>query len=175
MNMTTNSANPRMKYPCTHPGWGKILATSFSYRRHMNLKHSAAKNYAWRYCGKRFSLMQYLKEHILIHTKETPFVWGINGCKLSFRQRAKLCHHRKTHKSSVGKFGGRISQTNFISNELNTSNKKFELSKNLTMTHYNFNCNLQSFWTCDLNDAVKLIKSISQSTETVMLPKPRNF
>ena len=86
------------RHPCTHAGCGKVLATSFSLRRHIDLKHKKNKNHSWNYWGKKFSLNQYLKEHILIHTKETPFICNINGCTAAFRQRAKLCAHRKTHK-----------------------------------------------------------------------------
>lgn len=101
MSSTGNRANTnktKAQYPCPHANWGKVLATTFSLRRHIDLKHRKQKNHIWKYCGKRFSLLQYLKEHILIHTQETPFVCNINGCTQAFRQRAKLCAHRKTHR-----------------------------------------------------------------------------
>lgn len=62
------------------------------------ITHSGKKKYAWRFCDKKFALEQYKREHEYIHTGETPYVCGIDGCTESFRQRAKLCLHRASHK-----------------------------------------------------------------------------
>lgn len=105
----------RQQYLWPHSGWGKILATSFSLKRHVDLKHRRQKNQVCKFWGKRFSLLQYLKEHILIHTQETPFVCGINDCKEAFRQRAKLWAHRKTHNRDQN-------QKDFVNDSLNFKN-----------------------------------------------------
>ena len=114
------STKVKSEYPCPHPGWEKILATTFSLRRHVDLKHRKQKNHVWKYWGKRFSLLQYLKEHVLIHTQETPFVCNINGCQAAFRQRAKLCAHRKTHKTDQNQ-----EESADTSNAYNLFNRRF--------------------------------------------------
>jgi len=55
--------------------------------------------FACRFCSKRFALEQYKKEHEYIHTNETPYICGLDGCTEAFRQRAKLCLHRMSHKN----------------------------------------------------------------------------
>ena len=50
-----------------------------------------------KYCDKRFSLKQYLKEHQYTHTGERPYICNINGCEKTFRQAGKLSLHRRQH------------------------------------------------------------------------------
>ena len=85
-------------YVCAYPGCHKEYSTKFALKRHA-LTHSKVKKFECRYCTRKFALDQYRKEHEYIHTNETPYVCGIDGCTESFRQRAKLCLHRKTHGS----------------------------------------------------------------------------
>jgi uncharacterized Zn-finger protein len=59
--------------------------------------HENAKKYICSYCSKTFSLPQYLREHNFTHTKELPYVCGVSGCTMRFRQAGKLCLHRRTH------------------------------------------------------------------------------
>ena len=84
-------------FPCEFPDCKKELNSAFSLRRHYYLMHSKGKHFCCRYCGKAFSLKQYLIEHELMHTNEMPFVCGFNGCQERFRQRGKLCLHRRSH------------------------------------------------------------------------------
>lgn len=39
-----------------------------------------------------------MKEHECIHTNSRPYVCGVNGCQMRFRQRGKLSLHRRKHK-----------------------------------------------------------------------------
>jgi len=48
-------------------------------------------------CFKSFSLSQYLKEHMFIHTGQKPFECDFPGCTRAFRQAGKLSLHKKTH------------------------------------------------------------------------------
>ena len=84
-------------FHCPYEGCGKALNSNFSLRRHMQLVHVQAKALECRHCGKRFSLKQYLLEHEYMHTNELPFLCGVNGCTERFRQRGKLCLHRRKH------------------------------------------------------------------------------
>ena len=83
---------------CQYPGCNKEYSTKFALKRH-SITHSQVKRFECRFWSRKFSLPQYLKEHEYIHTNETPYQCGIDGCTQSFRQRAKLWLHRKTHKS----------------------------------------------------------------------------
>ncbi|CAI2359485.1 unnamed protein product [Moneuplotes crassus] len=85
------------QFVCSHPDCDKEYSTKFALKRHMII-HAGTKKFACRFCSKKFSLEQYKKEHEYIHTNETPYVCGIDGCTQAFRQRAKLCLHRAGHK-----------------------------------------------------------------------------
>ena len=67
-------------FHCPVPDCAKQLNSSFSLRRHMQLVHSEHKALSCRFCGKAFSLKQYLMEHEYMHTEELPFLCGVNGC-----------------------------------------------------------------------------------------------
>lgn len=84
------------KFECTAQGCNKEYSTKFALQRHL-YTHSGIKAFQCRFCSKSFSLLQYLQEHEHTHTKAKPFVWGIDGWTESFRQRGKLCLHRRTH------------------------------------------------------------------------------
>lgn len=86
------------QFVCSHPGCKKEYSTKFALKRHA-VTHSGKKKFACRFCNKKFALEQYKREHEYIHTNETPYICGIDGCTEAFRQRAKLCLHRASHKS----------------------------------------------------------------------------
>ena len=65
--------------------------------------HNKTKDEVCRFCGKRFALPQYLREHECIHTGEKLYVCGISGCDMEFRQAVKLFLHRKSHEDYVPK------------------------------------------------------------------------
>jgi uncharacterized Zn-finger protein len=90
------------EFVCTAQGCNKEYSTKFALQRHL-YTHSGIKAFQCKYCPKSFSLLQYLQEHEHIHTKAKPFVCGIDGCSESFRQRGKLCLHRRTHSSYTKK------------------------------------------------------------------------
>jgi hypothetical protein len=61
------------------------------------LVHTQEKNFICEFCGKKFALLQYLKEHTNTHTSEKPYVCGVAGCQERFSQTGKLSLHRRTH------------------------------------------------------------------------------
>lgn len=96
----------RIKSPsvfiCPHEGCGRRFHAQFSLNRH-SIIHSETKRFSCKYCGKGFSLGQYLREHQYRHTKELPYECGVAGCTKRFRQAGKLSLHRKTHPEYVPK------------------------------------------------------------------------
>ncbi len=87
-------------FKCDYANCTKEFTTRFSLRRHY-LTHLGVKEHQCHYCGKRFSLAQYLKEHIYIHTGEKPFICKHPGCGRRFRQAGKLSIHKKSHSEIV--------------------------------------------------------------------------
>ena len=81
---------------CPWEGCGRYFHAQFSLNRHM-IVHTQPKNLCCMYCERRFTLAQYLREHQYTHTKELPYICGISGCCMRFRQAGKLSLHRKTH------------------------------------------------------------------------------
>lgn len=90
------------KFVCSAQGCKKEYSTKFALQRHL-YTHSGIKAFQCKYCSKWFSLEQFLQEHEYTHTKAKPFVCGIDGCTESFRQRGKLCLHRRTHSNYTKK------------------------------------------------------------------------
>lgn len=83
-------------YICDYSGCEKVFPTRFSLKRH-TLIHSKIKKHECKFCQKKFALIQYLQEHEYTHTGERPYVCGVGSCTKSFRQRAKLSLHKRTH------------------------------------------------------------------------------
>jgi uncharacterized Zn-finger protein len=54
-------------------------------------------NFKCKYCKRNLSSRQNLREHIYIHTGETPYVCTEPGCDQKFRQGSLLSIHRKVH------------------------------------------------------------------------------
>ena len=83
-------------YPCPKSDCCKSYTTRFSLRRHMT-SHMLVKQHTCVICFKSFTLSQYLKEHMFIHTDQKPFQCDFPGCKRAFRQAGKLSLHKKLH------------------------------------------------------------------------------
>ena len=105
LRLTEPASAEKPDFVCAEPGCGKALKSRFSLRRHHNLIHKRIRKYKCTYCEKAFTLRQYLREHENTHSREKPFVCGIDGCQERFRQRGRLCVHRKTHANYVPKSG----------------------------------------------------------------------
>ena len=87
-------------YLCSHAECGKSYTTRFSLRRHM-ASHSTVKEHVCVLCFKTFTLAQYLKEHMYIHTQQKPFKCDFEGCNRAFRQAGKLSMHKKIHQNII--------------------------------------------------------------------------
>lgn len=61
------------------------------------ITHDPNKKYACNQCTKRFSLPQYLREHMVVHSSARPFVCKFPNCGKTFRQAGKLSMHKKSH------------------------------------------------------------------------------
>mmetsp|Transcript_52347 Transcript_52347/g.59835 ORF Transcript_52347/g.59835 Transcript_52347/m.59835 type:complete len:235 (+) Transcript_52347:211-915(+) len=64
-----DSSEPE-SYLCTYPDCSKEYTTRFNLRRHILLAHLRSKNFECLYCGKKFALNQYLKEHMKFHARQ---------------------------------------------------------------------------------------------------------
>ena len=67
--------------------------------RHL-LKHTNEKPFACELCPKRFSRLQYLKEHCNMHTGARPY--KCEHCDMAFADMSSCYKHRKTHMSQSG-------------------------------------------------------------------------
>ena len=95
-----NSKNLDRPFACKVPGCKKTYTTRFSLRRHI-ASHSSVKQHACMLCFKTFTLAQYLKEHMYIHTQQKPFKCDYPGCDRAFRQAGKLSMHKKLHQNII--------------------------------------------------------------------------
>ena len=90
------AASDNSLYACPFPSCKRTFRTRFSCNRH-SVIHTEQKQHICQYCDKKFALPQYLKEHINTHTQEAPYVCGVAGCQMRFKQSGKLSLHRRTH------------------------------------------------------------------------------
>ncbi|KAF9996508.1 hypothetical protein BGZ79_009747 [Entomortierella chlamydospora] len=67
-NASSNSSGPANKHPCKFPT-----------------------------CGWSFKRFEHLKRHMLVHTKERPFVCDFQGCEKSFSRSDNFSAHLRTH------------------------------------------------------------------------------
>ena len=95
-----NNNSLERPFACKVPGCKKTYVTRFSLRRHI-ASHSTVKQHVCMLCFKTFTLAQYLKEHMYIHTQQKPFKCDYPGCDRAFRQAGKLSMHRKVHQNII--------------------------------------------------------------------------
>ncbi|EDW18438.1 zinc finger protein 700 [Drosophila mojavensis] len=77
------------------PGCGRGFNHIGNMKLHYKIIHEKVKDFACRYCPKRFAKAQYLRNHEYIHTGEKPFECKI--CGKHFRQEQVLKTHLKVH------------------------------------------------------------------------------
>lgn len=58
-------------------------------------------NLKCRYCNKNLSSRQNLKEHIYLHTGESPYKCTVPGCNAVFRQGSLFSLHKSDHKKNL--------------------------------------------------------------------------
>ena len=85
-------------YKCTCKGCSREYKSKFSLNRHL-ITHMSIRSHCCPYCSKRFTLAQYLREHICLHTGNTPYICKFPGCGKRFRQSGKFSLHKRTHYS----------------------------------------------------------------------------
>ncbi|XP_013112207.2 zinc finger protein 184 [Stomoxys calcitrans] len=81
------------KYTC--PDCGQGFNGSGNLRRHHKIVHQGVKDFACRFCHKRFAKAQTLKHHEMTHTGEKPH--GCPHCDMRFIQVVALKRHMKVH------------------------------------------------------------------------------
>lgn len=81
------------KYTC--PDCGQGFNGSGNLRRHHKIVHQGVKDFACRFCHKRFAKAQTLKHHEMTHTGEKPH--ACNLCDARFIQVVALKRHMKVH------------------------------------------------------------------------------
>lgn len=75
----------------------KAYKSKVNLKRHKEAFHSENKKYQCPDCSKILSSNQNLKEHMLIHSKETPFMCKIQGCGKKFRHGSQYSAHKRSH------------------------------------------------------------------------------
>ena len=85
-------------YRCKFDNCTRTYKYKFSLNRHMQ-QHLGVKEHQCDYCGKQFTLAQYLREHVHTHTGDRPFRCSHPGCGKSFRQSGKYSLHKKIHET----------------------------------------------------------------------------
>jgi len=91
---TLKDLDNRVEVLCPFEECGRRYASKYSLFRHY-LVHNPKKEHLCSYCGKKFGLIQYLRDHMNLHTGEKPYKCDSEGCNEAFMQAGRLSHHRK--------------------------------------------------------------------------------
>ncbi len=95
------------EYFCSVLGCGKKFNSRFCLKRHFLTIHMGIKRFSCKICGRNFAQKQYLQEHINIHTLVHPYVCDYPLCAQSFKQKSRLCQHKRSkHGILPPSFGG---------------------------------------------------------------------
>ncbi|EDW72943.1 uncharacterized protein Dwil_GK16909 [Drosophila willistoni] len=92
---TTNFTKKEGKHIC--PGCGQGFNNIGNMKRHYKIIHEKVKDFACRFCPRRFAKAQTLRHHEWIHTGEKPF--ECKTCGTHFRQETALKRHQRTHEN----------------------------------------------------------------------------
>ncbi|WVQ94962.1 hypothetical protein IAU59_002052 [Kwoniella sp. CBS 9459] len=98
-HMRTHLSKDAKPYRCEREGCEKSFWTATHLKRHEEM-HDRAEVYACEQCESSFNKAHLLREHVaLAHMPEgtKPFICSYEGCEASFRVKAKLKAHEKTH------------------------------------------------------------------------------
>lgn len=77
------------------PGCGRGFNHIGNMKLHYKVIHEKIKDFACRYCPKRFGKAQYLRHHEYTHTGEKPYACTM--CDARFAHEASLRRHKETH------------------------------------------------------------------------------
>lgn len=164
--ITAITYSPARGFTCHHPGCKKSFSSKFSLTRHQGI-HCNTKTFICNYCGKKFAIAQYLKEHSYCHTKEKFYVCKINGCQKSFRHASDVSLHRRTHPEfQVRRY--RYTQQNDSSSVKKDPACKFKVMKVKQTKEYVKQNNQKLASTADLN-LDSLIKNMAKSTSGILI------
>jgi uncharacterized Zn-finger protein len=83
----------------SNPMMDKQRNNSISSNASSNSSSSAANKHPCKFptCGWSFKRYEHLKRHMLVHTKERPFVCEFQGCEKSFSRSDNFSAHLRTH------------------------------------------------------------------------------
>lgn len=84
-------------YCCDAPGCKKSYKTNINLKRHKDAMHGFTKKFQCTCCSKVLSSKQNLQEHLMTHSKESPFVCKECGCGKRFRHGSQYSAHRRVH------------------------------------------------------------------------------
>ncbi|KAF9946177.1 hypothetical protein BGZ70_003367, partial [Mortierella alpina] len=74
-------------------------SSSSSQQQHQQHQHHQANKHPCKFptCGWSFKRFEHLKRHMLVHTKERPFVCDFHGCDKTFSRSDNFSAHLRTH------------------------------------------------------------------------------
>ena len=100
---------------------------------------------------------------------------GINGCKKAFRQRAKLCNHRKTHKDEDLVTEAQTPMSNMKLNEEIDNNTFSSKSPPVIMSAPEVPTLSETYCLCNLNQLATLLQTIPITNTDVINRKLEVF
>ena len=93
--MLKGQSRKSKRIKCLYQNCNRTFSSLYCLKRHFINVHKSVKRFKCIICGRGFSQRQYMMEHIYTHTKFNPYKCGIDGCQETFKQKSRLCIHRK--------------------------------------------------------------------------------
>ena len=91
-------------HQCEHEGCSRTYSSQANLLRHMRIQHSGVQRFKCPYCEKTLATAHTLKEHIYLHTGESPYVCTEPHCSVRFRQASQLSAHKKQQHSRANTY-----------------------------------------------------------------------
>jgi len=138
--MLKGQSRKSKRIKCLYQNCNRTFSSLYCLKRHFINVHKSVKRFKCIICGRGFSQRQYMMEHIYTHTKFNPYKCGVDGCQETFKQKSRLCIHRKQSHQCVYMVGSNAKKRLRPEDQAKDKEESAEESNHQHQCNHNHSC-----------------------------------